>query len=189
MEQEEIKALLDRFYSGTTTIEDEDRLKECLADPACSHLYPNEKEYFNTQNLPIPEPSDEFLISLEAITQKEKKLASPGLILRYSISLAAGIALLVGSYFLIDYLRPHDWSDTYTDPALAMAEVKAILTTVSSNMKTGTEPLSSMKTMTIAPETMKDLGMMNDILGKNLDKLRYLNNLNTPPKTNGNDNY
>jgi len=55
-------------------------------------------------------------------------------------------------------------------------------------MKAGTEPLGSMRSLSIAPSAMKDLGRLNDAVDNNLVGLRYLNNLENTPKTTGNDN-
>lgn len=186
MEQEKIKALLDRFFSGETSEEEEAQMREYLSDPAFSQLFPTEKEYFSL-NSSVPEPSEDFFKNLEAVTRTEKKIYSRSPLLRYGLSVAAGAALLLGSYLLFDYMRPREWSDTYNDPVLAMAEVRNILTTVSANMKTGTGPLSSMKSMSIAPEAMKGLGRLNDAAGSSLVNLRYLNNLNTTSESNGNE--
>jgi hypothetical protein len=106
--------------------------------------------------------------------------------LRYSITVAATAVLLIGTYLLFDYLRPDRLRDTYSDPEIAMAEVRSILTTVSQNMNTGTEPLGSMRAMSVKPEAMSEFGKLNKAVGKNLDKLRYLNGLNTTTNTTNN---
>jgi hypothetical protein len=124
---------------------------------------------------------------LEAVTHKERKMTSREEMLRYSMTIAATAALLIGTYLLFDYLRPHQLHDTYSDPEIAMAEVRNILTTVSQNMNTGTEPLGSIRAMSVTPEAMGEFGKLNKAVGKNLDKLRYLNGLNTTTKTTNNN--
>ena len=103
------------------------------------------------------------------------------------MTIAATAVILIGTYLLFDYLRPDRMRDTYTDPEIAMAEVRSILTTVSQNMNTGMEPLGSIRAMGITPEAMGEFGKLNKAVGKNLDKLRYLNGLNTTTKTTKNN--
>ena len=184
MEQEKIKELLGRYYEGTASEEEEAMLKEYLADPALASLFP-EAEYIAALGTVVPEPSADFLNKLEAVTHRERKMTSREEMKRYSMTIAATAVLLIGTYLLFDYLRPASMRDTYSDPEIAMAEVRTILTTVSQNMNTGTEPLGSIRAMSVTPEAMGEFGKLNTAVGKNLDKLRYLNGLNTTPnKTN-----
>jgi len=186
MEQGKIKELLNRFYEGTASEEEEEQLKECLSDPAVASLFPD-AEYIAAIRTEIPEPSADFPGKLEAVTHRERKMTSRQEMVRYSITVAATAVILIGTYLLFDYLRPDSMRDTYSDPEIAMAEVRSILTTVSYNMKTGTEPLGSIKAMSIAPEAMGEFGKLNNAVGKNLDKLRYLNGLNTTTNATNND--
>jgi hypothetical protein len=188
MEQEEIKALLDRFFRGETSEEEEAKLREHLFDPAFRDLFQAEKDYLSVNPSAVPEPSDDFFKNLEAVTRTEKKIYRLSPALRYGISVAAGAALLIGSYLILDKMQSRGWTDTYDDPELAMAEVRSILTMVSGNMKAGTEALGSMRSLSIAPSAMKDIGRLNDAIDNNLLRLRYLNNLENAPKTTGNDN-
>ncbi|MCI0522044.1 MAG: hypothetical protein L0Y37_00140 [Bacteroidales bacterium] len=177
MEQEEIRALLDRFFSGETTEEEEAQLREALSDPASSRLFATEKEYLSLISRTVREPSDDFFKNLEAVTHPDRKIYRRSLILRYGLPAAAGAALLIGSYLIFDNMRLHEWSDTYDDPELAMAEVKSILTMVSGNMKAATEPLNPIRSLGRAPASIKELGRINDAVGNSLDRLHYLNNL------------
>jgi hypothetical protein len=186
MEQEKIKELLVKFYEGATSEEEEAQLREYLSDPAVASIFP-EGEYLLSYRTDIPEPSEEFLAKLEAVTHMERKMTTRGRLMRYSMTIAAGAALLLGTYFLFNYLRPQQMRDTYSDPELAMAEVKNILTMVSKNMNTGTGALSSIRTMSITPEAMSEFGRLNKAVGKNLDKLRYLEGINTSTKTTENN--
>lgn len=185
MEQEKIKELLVRFYEGNTSEEEEAMLREYLADPAVSSLFP-EAGYLAAFGTAVPEPSADFLNRLEAVTHRERKMTSREEMIRYSITVAATAVLLIGTYLLFGYLRPDRMRDTYSDPEIAMAEVRSILTTVSQNMNTGTEPLGSIRAMSVTPEAMAEFGKLNKAVGKNLGKLRYLNELNTTTNTKNN---
>jgi len=179
MEQEKIKELLSKFYDGTTSEEEEAQLRENLSDPSVFRLFP-EAEYFLACSSAVPEPMAGFSERLEAVTHVEKKMASRGRVVRYSMTIAAGMALLVGSYFLFNYLRPVPMKDTFSDPAMAMAEVRNILTVVSKNMNTGTEALGSIRAMGIAPDAIGEFGRINKKVENDLGRLRYLNGLKAP---------
>ena len=185
MEQEKIKELLSRFYEGATSEEEEAMLKEYLSDPSVSELFP-EAAYMAAFGSAVPEPSDYFADRLEAVTHRERKMTSREEMIRYSITVAATAVLLTGTYLLFDYLRPDRMRDTYSDPEIAMAEVRSILTTVSQNMNTGMEPLGQMRAMNVTPEAMGEFGKLNKAVGKNLEKLRYLNGLNTTTNSTNN---
>jgi hypothetical protein len=179
MEREKIEELLSKFYEGNTSEKEEAQLKEYFSDPSVSSLFP-EAEYFLKCRSAVPEPSEGFLANLDALTRTERKMTSHGKALRYSMTIAAGAALLLGSYFLFDYLRPQQMKDTFSDPAIAMAEVRNILTVVSKNMNTGTEALGSIRAMSIAPDEIGELGRINKKVENNLGRLRYLNGLKAP---------
>jgi hypothetical protein len=179
MEQEKIQKLLSKFYEGTSSEEEEAQLREYLSDPSVSSLFP-EAEYFMTCRCAVPEPSEGFLDKLEEVTRTERKMSPRGRALRYSMTIAAGAALLLGSYFLFDYLRPQPMKDTFSDPVIAMAEVRNILTVVSKNMNTGTEALGSIRAMSIAPGAIGEFGRINKEVENNLGRLRYLNGLKAP---------
>lgn len=185
MEHGKIKELLSKFYEGATSEEEEAQLKEYLADPAVASDFP-EAEYMAANRTAIPEPTDDFFNKLEAVTHSERRMTSRQEMMRYSMTIAATAVILIGTYLLFDYLRPDRMRDTYSDPEIAMAEIKSILTTVSQNMNTGTEPLGSIRAMSITPEAMGEFGKLNKAVGKNLDKLRYLNGLNTTTNTTNN---
>jgi hypothetical protein len=70
-----------------------------------------------------------------------------------------------------------EMQDTYKDPEIAMAEVRSILLAVSEKMTEGTAPLSSINSMSIAPESLSGLGKINSVVGDNLSRLRYLDQL------------
>ncbi len=178
MAHEKIKELLSKFNEGTTSEEEEAQLKEYLADPAVASLFP-EAEYIVKSRTEVPEPSADFLDKLEAVTRRERKMTSREEMIRYSMTIAATAVILIGTYLLFDYLRPDRMRDTYSDPEIAMAEVRSILTAVSQNMNTGTEPLGSIRAMSVPSGAMGEFGKLNKAVGKNLDRLRYLNGLNT----------
>jgi hypothetical protein len=187
MEQERIKALLNKFYEGTSSEEEEAQLREYLSEPLLSESLSADADYVSMYQADVPEPSDDFYNRLEEVTHLEAQLPMNKRVLRYAMSIAATAVVLAAMYFLADYLRSGSMKDTYSDPEIAMAEVKNILTVVSNNMKAGTEPLGSIRTISIAPEAMSGLRRINNVVGNSLNNLHYLNKLNTTEKDSKNN--
>ncbi len=182
MEQEKIKELLRRYYEGLTSEAEEAVLKELLNTPGTGEEFAPDRVMMSAGTDEPPEPSEDFIARLEAITVSDKEGTGSKRFVRFALSLAAGIALLVGSYSIFRIVSVSQPEDTFTDPEIAMAEVRSILTAVSHNMKTGTEPLANIKTMGIAPRTMKDLGRIGNTVGDRLNKLQYLNDIDPSPQ-------
>jgi len=191
MEQERIRELLDKYYEGQTSAEEEAQLKSLLADPALSSSPGTDFGYLAAMSPEVPEPSEEFYARLEAVTLGEKEMM-PGMTplhgetpqtrmtprrnrLRYAMSIAAAAAVVTGAYLIFDFTGRMEMKDTYNDPEIALAEVRSILMTVSDKMTSGTEPLGSINSMNIAPATLEGLGKINSAVGENLSRLRYLN--------------
>ncbi len=202
MEQERIRELLDKYYEGQTTAEEEAHLKSLLADPAVSAVQGTEFGYLTGMSPEVPEPSEEFYARLEAVTRGETEVM-PGRAplrgeppqtritplrgelqqrrmtprynrLRYAMGIAAAAAVMTGVYLLFNYMSRIEMQDTYKDPEIAMAEVRSILMSVSEKMTSGTEPLGSINSLNIAPGTLDQLGKINNVVGGSLSRLRYL---------------
>ncbi len=150
METDEVKRLLEKYYEGVTTGEEE-------------HLL---REYFRTHEVPPEMKADEALF----LTWEEERTlrASPGLsrrletliddhrggvrtlrhsrirrLVRYSVPAAATVLLLVAAWYLTAPLRQP--RDTYRDPVLAYQETKVVLLYVSAQLNKGTQNLACLK--------------------------------------------
>ena len=171
MEQEEFKRLLAAFYEGTTSEEEEELIRKHLeqnpsSDPYLTFLAGAVEE--------VPEPSERFIseISREALSMvKEDRTRL------YSIrwlSAAAAVIIMLATYMVTSYLSSSGPKDTFSDPQLALAEVRSILSTVSAGMQSGMKPLNGMKSINEIPESLNGLGLMKEGMGQNLSGLKYL---------------
>jgi hypothetical protein len=190
MEQDKIRELLDKYYQGNTSAEEEAQLKSFLADPAVASSLRKESGWLAEMSAEVPEPSENFYARLEALTRHDTATGTrmthmPGESpqtrmtplrgrLRYAMGLAAAAAVMTGAYLLFNYMGRMEIQDTYKDPEIAMAEVRSILMSVSEKMTSGTEPLGSINSMNIAPGTLDELGKINSVVGESLSRLRYL---------------
>ena len=140
MEHERLRELLRRYYDGLTTEKEEAQLRELLSDPLLLQYFP-EESYLVSMSGEVPEPSDGFHERLTDITHREVQMSPRHRLLRHIATVAAAAVILAASWMLLNQYGPQAVKDTYTDPQIAMAEVKSILTDVSRKMNTGMEEL------------------------------------------------
>lgn len=177
MEQEKIRELLDRYFNGETNEEEELLLKECLSDPALPEALREEYGYLPYIMVPVPEPSEGFTARLEAVTHREARLKTSGSLLRLVAGSAAAAAIIAGVWLAFRFAAPHA-RDTYSDPLIAMAEVREILLDVSGKMNSGAEQLGQISAIAKKPEELQGLDRIGNIVAGNLSRLRYLGELN-----------
>lgn len=185
MEQERIRELLNKYFEGNTSEEEEAQLRDYLSDPSLSSTLRTGYGYVPGMVPEIPEPSEGFYEKLGEITFRPVEIPHHSAharrrMYRYALGTAAAAAILTGALLLFDYFGRDELQDTYKDPQIAMAEVRNILLAVSEKMTTGTEPLGSIKSITTAPESLSGFKILNSVAEDNLSKLRYLDRLTNP---------
>ena len=149
----EIRKLLDRFYTGETTLEEEQILQDYFSSTSIPEELMPDRELFSSlgtsDSVAVPESLNQKI--LDVIDQQEKKVHRTRRISVFSLSgLAAGllvvIALYVG-YFRAD--RPamlaYQMTDTYENPDDAYEEARRTLAYVSAKLNTGTSGLEHVK--------------------------------------------
>ncbi len=155
-----IKELLDKFYEGQTSLEEELHLKEYFLGDNIPEELLEDKELFvsisaTSEHIEVPDNLNSSLI--EAISFAEHRESRVKRINLYSFSgLAAGLAIILGVYFAFLRDNPTEVLAEYTiqDEEVAYLEAKRALTYVSAKLNKGTaslEPLGqvnrSMKTL------------------------------------------
>ena len=176
MEQDKVRELLGRYYGGLTTEEEERELRELLSDPSLLSHFPEER-HLVSMSVSVPDPSDGFDDRLTEITHTELRMRPGNRVLRHAVSVAAAAVILAASWLMLNQYGAPSVKDTYTDPEIAMAEVKSILTDVSRKMNTGMEELEPMRKITETPDAVSEMSRINRIVEDNLSRLRYLNRL------------
>ncbi len=185
MEQEGIRELLNKYFEGNTSEEEEAQLREYLSDPSLASTVRAEYGYVPGISAEIPEPSEGFYETLEKIAFQPAEIPRLTRGIRLAMGTAAAAAILTGAVLLFDYLGMSELQDTYKDPEIAMAEVRNILMAVSEKMTAGTEPLGSINSITTAPESLSGFKVLNSVVDDNLSRLRYLDRLTEPQRKNG----
>lgn len=177
MNEKELKRLIEKYYNGESTEEEERTLRDFFGKNNIPKGYEAEKIIFSyyTDSAGVPEPSigfeERILAGIDA-SEKNRGLRQIKKYLLPVLSVAAGLLILVGSYFLI---KRSESTDTFTDPQIAYAETIKILRDISTQLNYGThvlEPVGKMNEMTI--KSFNTINHSTRIVEKNMKNLDYL---------------
>ena len=181
-----IKSLLERFYNGETTLDEERELENFFRKSSVPEDLLADKDLFlslasSPDNIEIPEEFNQGI--LDAIDQSEKSEQKTRRISLYSLSgLAAGLLVLISVYVFYLKDNPHSFiagnsmADTYQDPMEAYEEAKRTLAYVSDKFNTGTSELQRVKKMNnetfgnLQPLTFISKGSREVMMLKQLEK-------------------
>jgi len=136
-----IEDLLEKYYNGETTLEEEKQLKEFfLREQVPVHLEP-EAELFRTMHAVSEQKMDDADFDrkfMERIETPVIPVYSSRRKFYFSLSLAAAILLLVGLLFTFrDAFYKRSFENTISDPQLAYSETRKALMLVSINFNEG----------------------------------------------------
>jgi hypothetical protein len=189
MKEELLKKLLEKYYNGDTSVEEEQYLKEYFLGEDVLPGYEAEKEIFRLYSasceIITPDNGLESRIKLAIDNLEEQKMNRTPVIRRYTLmSIAAGLLIIIASYFMLKHQA--EPKDTYTDPRLAYAETMKILNEVSYKMNKGTSALepvrkiaraaqaglcSVSKSASVITDNLKSIRMIDKISNANLENI------------------
>ena len=149
--ENKIEQLLEAFYKGDTTPEDEAMLSEYLNSENLDESRQTDRDIFNalydTAEIPLPEGMTERLETAidkhiaETSEQKVKKISFNRIYVAIS-SAAAVVLLCVGLFFATEKpFQTHYIADTFSDPEEAALAAEQALLFVSSKLNQGLSPL------------------------------------------------
>ncbi|MCK4745760.1 MAG: hypothetical protein KAT15_01940 [Bacteroidales bacterium] len=180
---EEIRKILDRFYQGESTLEEERMLEEYFSlTTVPEELIPDKDLFqsFRAGNDSVVVPADLNQKIIDSIGQVERKATRTRRISIFSLSgLAAGLLVMIAVYlFYIRTDRPallasNQMTDTFQDPMDAYEEAKRALSYVSTKLNYGTSELKHVKQVRKTAEPLKSLSKIN----KGSKELSLLGNL------------
>ena len=164
--------MLDRFYQGETTLDEEQKLRQYFASTAVPEELIPDKELFEafdqgTESIEVPEDlNGKILTAIDRLERKDNRTRRISL---FSLSgLAAGLLVLIAVYlfFLRDdnrsLMASNQMTDTYEDPMQAYEEVKKTLAYVSNKLNEGTSELEQVKQVSkMTTEPLQSLSKIN----------------------------
>jgi hypothetical protein len=178
MNQEEIKQLLDKYYDGETTRDEEIVLKEYFSHNAVPSELTDEAEIFRyySGSFVIPEPSDDFenriISAIDSADQIADNIKRRKIYITLS-GVAAVMLILAGTYFF--FIQKSEPRDTYSDPEIAYAETMKILYNVSGRINHGTKALGQLGEL--RDETSRSINTLNKSTSVLKEKMKPLNNM------------
>lgn len=177
MKTTETRRLLEKYYNGESSIEEELRLKRFFETDDVPEEFSAEKVIFRyySDNHEVPEPSTGFEQRIISALDNSRELSlnrflkSPLFI--YS-GVAAGLLILFGSYFFL--IHRNEPKDTFSNPEIAYNETVKILLDVSAKINNGTKRLD--KVIRLEEVTNNSFSAINRstlVIEKNMKKLDY----------------
>ncbi|MCD6332096.1 MAG: hypothetical protein J7L89_02375 [Bacteroidales bacterium] len=163
MTTKEIKALLQRYYEGTSTEDEVSRLGILLNRDDISKEWEEERTYFNVlnelQHEEVSVPSDLKQQVTERLQYKQTSHSGQRFRLLYFLSGAAAVLLIMLS--ALWWLKSgKNGRDTFSDPKLAYAETQQAINLVAYYFGEGTRPLQKIEKF---KEAVKPLQTLQEI--------------------------
>jgi hypothetical protein len=164
----DIRKLLDRFYQGETTLEEERRLQEYFSSTSVPEELIPDRDLFrslDSGNEAIHVPVDLDQKILAGIGREERKMTRTRRISIFSLSgLAAGLMVVIALY--TGYFNNQNarlaMQDTYEDPQEAYEEARRTLAYVSAKLNEGTSELKHVQQASkAASDPLKSLSKIN----------------------------
>ena len=168
----EIRKMLDRFYAGESTLEEERILQDYFSAARIPEELIPDRDLFRslgsaTDSVVAPDGLNQKILAV--LGEQEKKVIRTRRITVFSLSgLAAGLLVVVALY--VGYfknngggrLASNQITDTYTDPQDAYEEAKRTLAYVSAKLSTGTTELEHVAQVSkTSTEPLKSLSKIN----------------------------
>ena len=168
----EIRKMLDRFYAGESTLEEERILQDYFSAARIPEELIPDRDLFRSlgsaaDSVVVPDGLNQKILAV--LGEQEKKVIRTRRITVFSLSgLAAGLLVVVALY--VGYfknngggrLASNQITDTYTDPQDAYEEAKRTLAYVSAKLSTGTTELEHVAQVSkTSTEPLKSLSKIN----------------------------
>ncbi len=176
MDLKKIKALLEKYYKGESTSDDEKILIEYFNQDDISDELLADRDIFSynrdeKKNLEdMPDMSAEIWDSLQKSSKneisKEKKL------IYWAFRIAAGIVILIASFVIIksqlqeNQNGEYQFADTYENPEEAYEQAKQTLLYVSAMLNNGTEHLEPINKINESTQKLSPLTSFNSGLNE-----------------------
>lgn len=177
--KEYIRELLDKYLEGTTSLEEERILKEYFLQEDVPREFKSEAEWFDHASR--QKINDEDVRSLESWmsqwVDKQDRTNRKIRLRTWTLGIAAGIAIMIGTVFLFRHYQTSGTSDTYEDPRIAYLEARKVLLYVSQTLNKGTDKLQTVSRIQEGTNEMSMFSTFGSGL-KNLELVSKYNDTN-----------
>jgi hypothetical protein len=143
MKTQEAKALLQKYFDGLTSLEEEKNLKNFFLQESLPEEFMPYKKWFSgigsSMQIPESETIEKDMIRMIQGQQTPVRFLNRKFIVAIS-GIAASVIIVAGS--MLFYLRQPDYRDTFSDPAQAALYAEKTLAFVSSEYNKGMAALA-----------------------------------------------
>ena len=161
-----VKELLESYYEGRTTLNEEKQLKRFFANENIPPEFEADRLYFESledyTGLLVPPNIESIVTSAiqkEEFKREEKKNRIYRIVTGTSIAASLLLFFVVG-WFIVQNRYSNQLVDTYTDPQIAFEQTRALLQKVSKNMNKASKELQY---MSVISETMEIMEPINQL--------------------------
>lgn len=172
MDLQKIKALLEKYYSGESSLEEEEILRTYFTQAdVIPELQPDKDIFmFNLEQKSeqdnMPDMSEQIWRAIEE-DNLPKTISMKQKVVYWSLRVAAGIVVLLASFFLLknqvqEENQSNKITDTYNNPEEAYKQAKQTLLYVSAMLNNGTEHLEPIQKINEGKEKLNPLASFND---------------------------
>jgi hypothetical protein len=176
MKKEELNRLISKYYTGTSTKEDEKELISFFGGNDIPDGYEAEKAIFRylEDASKIPEPSPDLDARIIAGLDFSENQGRFRRLLIALAGVAAAIIIMTGSWFF--FANSNKPGDTFTDPQLAYEETLKILYDVSSRMNQGAAAMEPFTKINSSLESLQVLSKSTETIQNSFRSLHHLQN-------------
>ena len=180
MEKQEIKILLEKYYDGNTSKEEDNILFEYFSNKTVDSEFSSDKEYFSFLknekiiSSSINDLSDQIWNNIEDYEKNiSHKILKYSKLYKFTLAVAASliivmISITIFKHDLIFKKNQIQYTDTYDNPELAYMEAKKALLFVSEKFNKGTNHIKNLDTF---EKGTKDLQLIENF-DKGLNELK-----------------
>jgi hypothetical protein len=179
MDIKEIRVLLEKYFEGETTLEEDQALLDYFSgENVDSKLRPFQQQFLLLQSGREPlafDPGFETRLADMIESQQEIPRHKPKSPWITRLAVAASIAILIGiSGVIVLNKEWHKEKDTFSDPQLAYAEAQKTLLYVSQKMNQGMKPLNAVSKINAGAKPLKSLKKLDHSLDM-LNRVSFMN--------------
>jgi hypothetical protein len=181
MDTRQIKILLEKYFEGQSTLEEEQALLDYFSgeeDPD-KELLTYRRQFMLLQAGREQDPyhaefEDRLAVMVNDRQRFPERSIKPGLIARLAIAATIAVIIGISGVLIVNNLWHRD-KDTYADPQLAYAEAQKTLLYISKEMNKGIKPLSAVAKIKSGTKPLKALNKMDHSLDM-LNRVSIMNN-------------
>jgi hypothetical protein len=174
-----LEKLLEKFYEGTSTADDEKKAFEMLQRNDLPPEFYNDRMIleglFGKSEIPehSPDLGKKIMTAIDESEKADRKVSTKRLL--YSmIGVAASFLLIISFWFLLS--ENNRIRDTYSDPQLAYNETVEVLYYLSENLNTGRAQMEELSVINDARTKLEMIPESRNTVSKELEPLRYIEN-------------